>query len=404
MFKSILRVTIISICFVQLLVAETPRKDTGKFVENRNEFWEKIKSDNAQYAKEKRDKFILDFEGMDLPVNKEDYTRYWHNDPVSQGNSGMCWCFCSTSFYESEIYRTSGRKIKLSELHTVYWEYVEKARRFVQKRGKSLFAQGSMGNHIPVIWETYGVVPDEDYPGKEADAPFHDHSEMFDEMESCLNYIKENYLWDEETVLSNIKAILNNHIGEPPAEITVNGKSMTPVQYFKKEIKIDFNDYVDLLSLLEKPYGEYVVYPVPDNWWKSDHYFNVPLDKFMAVIKNAIRKGLTVSIGGDVSEAGLYSYAEVAMVPTFDIPSDYIDENARQFRFSNKSTTDDHGIHLVGYLEKDGKDWYLIKDSGSGSRNGENKGYYFYHEDYVKLKMMDFLVHKDALEGIVDLP
>jgi len=38
----------------------------------------------------------------------------------------MCWCFSTTSFLESEIYRLTQRKIKLSELHTVYWEYVEK--------------------------------------------------------------------------------------------------------------------------------------------------------------------------------------------------------------------------------------------------------------------------------------
>jgi bleomycin hydrolase len=50
---------------------------------------------------------------------------------------------------------------------------------------------------------------------------------------------------------------------------------------------------------------------------------------------------------------------------------------------------------------KDGKDWYLIKDSGSGSRDGNNYGYYFYNEDYVKLKMMDFMVHKDAVKDLL---
>ena len=53
-------------------------------------------------------------------------------------------------------------------------------------------------------------------------------------------------------------------------------------------------------------------------------------------------------------------------------------------------------------MEKNGKDWYLIKDSGAGSRNcaqdSKNFGYYFFHEDYVKLKMMDFMVHKDMLK------
>jgi bleomycin hydrolase len=85
------------------------------------------------------------------------------------------------------------------------------------------------------------------------------------------------------------------------------------------------------------------------------------------------------------------------MIPTFDIPSQYIDENARQFRFSNQTTTDDHGIHLVGMTTKNGKDWYLIKDSGAGSKNVEPKGYFFYNDDFVKLKMMNYTIHKDAL-------
>ncbi|MCK5075981.1 MAG: peptidase C1, partial [Calditrichia bacterium] len=84
-----------------------------------------------------------------------------------------------------------------------------------------------------------------------------------------------------------------------------------------------------------------------------------------------------------------------------DIPSEYINEDARQFRFSNETTTDDHGIHCVGWMEKEGKDWYLIKDSGSGSKNGNNWGFYFYHEDYVKLKMMNILVHKEAAKDIL---
>jgi len=62
-------------------------------------------------------------------------------------------------------------------------------------------------------------------------------------------------------------------------------------------------------------------------------------------------------------------------------------------------------MHLVGYLEKDGKDWYLIKDSSAGSRNNDSNaseyGYYFFSEDYVKLKMMDFMVHKDAVKDLL---
>ena len=112
-----------------------------------------------------------------------------------------------------------------------------------------------------------------------------------------------------------------------------------------------------------------------------------------------------MSIGGDVSEAGFLKSTQTAIIPNFDIPSAYINENSRQFRFSNKTTTDDHGMHLVGYTERNGTTWYLIKDSSSGSRNNDEDaaefGYYFFHEDYVKLKMMGFTIHKDAVKDIL---
>jgi bleomycin hydrolase len=127
----------------------------------------------------------------------------------------------------------------------------------------------------------------------------------------------------------------------------------------------------------------------------------------LKILKKSLQSGITVSIAGDVSEAGfLAREANAALVPSFDIPSAAIDENARQFRFSNNTTTDDHGLHVVGYQEKNGITWYLVKDSGAGSRTGGpekniNFGYYFFHEDYVKLKMMTFLVHKEVMKDLL---
>lgn len=389
---------------VQLLVAQNQEKDRGVFKEYKNEFFDSIKTESNKFLEEPEEprmKFMMDLTGMELPTDIDDYTQYWHNAPISQGWSGMCWCFSTTSFFESEIYRLTGRKIKLSELYTVYWEYVEKARRFVQERGDSQFGQGSEANAVPRIWKKYGIVPGEAYTGLKPGQKFHDHRQMFREMKDYLMSIKETNAWNEAEVLSTIRSILNHYIGEPPVVVTVDGKKMTPKEYLEKVIRLNLDDYVDFMSLMEKPYYEKVEYEVPDNWWHSKEYYNVPVDDFMAVLKKAIRNGYTASIGGDVSEAGYNAHQEVAVVPTFDIPIEYIDENARQFRFSNHSTTDDHGIHVVGYQQVDGKDWYLIKDSGSGSRNGPHEGYYFYSEDYVKLKIMNVMVHKDLAQDIL---
>jgi len=213
--------------------------------------------------------------------------------------------------------------------------------------------------------------------------------------------VKRNNEWNEEGVVATFRSILDHYMGRPPESIQINGKTMTPPGYLANVLNLKLDDYVDIMSLMEKPYYQKVEYEVGDNWWHSKDYLNVPVDDFMALVKKAIRSGYTLAIGGDTSEPGYEGHAGIAVVPTFDIPAAYIDDCARQFRFSNKTTGDDHGIHIVGYTEKDGTDWYLIKDSGSGSRNNSHPGYFFYREDYVKLKMIAFLVHKDMAAEVL---
>jgi bleomycin hydrolase len=350
--------------------------------------------------------FVVDLTSFTLPNKIDLYkNQQWRNPPVSQGATNTCWCFSTTSFLESEVNRVNKIQVKLSEMYTVYWEYVEKARRFIQERGKSAFEEGSEANAVTRMWKKYGVVPEEAYTGLLNGRKFHNHEALISELKSYLGSLKTSSSWDEETAISTIRSILNHYMGEPPTEVTINGKKLTPVQYLKEVIRINPDDYVDILSYTQKPFYKQVEYEVPDNWWHSSDYHNVPLDVFMSALKSAIRNGFTVSIGGDISEPGFDRVTQCAVIPDFDIPSAYINDDARQFRFSNQTTTDDHGMHLVGYLEKDGKDWYLIKDSGSGSRNNDPNakefGYYFFSEDYVKLKMMDFMVHKDAVKDLL---
>ncbi len=74
---------------------------------------------------------------------------------------------------------------------------------------------------------------------------------------------------------------------------------------------------------------------------------------------------------------------------------------ARAFRFGSGSTTDDHDLHVVGITTRAGRDWFLVKDSWSSSWNNDHPGYCFFHEDYVKLKTLAFLVHRDAVRELL---
>ncbi|HLP71336.1 MAG TPA: C1 family peptidase [Bacteroidales bacterium] len=385
-------------------------RDKAVFRTSQPGFYQTILRDDQEMQKketpvDRGKSFVVDLSVTSLPNKVDLYkNRQWHNPPVSQGATSTCWCFSTTSFLESEAYRINKVHVKLSEMYTVYWEYVEKARRFIRERGNSAFAEGSEANAVTRMWRTYGTVPEESYTGLPDGRKFHNHTAMFSELESYLKSMKENSSWNEESGIATVKSIMNHYLGAPPAEVTVNGQKLTPVQYLKEVVKINPDDYVDILSYSQEPFYRKVEYKVPDNWWHNADYYNVPLNEFMSALKNVVRNGFTVSIGGDVSEPGMDRMTQCAVIPDFDIPSSYINDDARQFRFTNGTTTDDHGMHLVGYLEKDGKDWYLIKDSGSGSRNNPESGefgYYFFTEDYVKLKMMDFMVHKDAVTGLL---
>jgi Aminopeptidase C len=353
-------------------------------------------------------KFVMDQKGLDLPNKVNLYKRYWANAPISQGAAGTCWDFCTTSFFESEIFRQNGKKVKLSEMYNAYWEYVDKARRFVQQRGNSEFSQGSQSNALVRLTNKYGLVPQSAYAGILNGRIYHTHSAMYAEMNSYLESVKKSSSWNEEQVIATIRSILNHYMGEPPVKFKVDGKEYNPVSYMKEYLKLNTNDYVDILSYKQKPFWKQAEYEVDDNWWHSQAYYNIPLDDYMKTVKQAIRDGYTVAIGGDTSEPGFSRETQCAMIPDFDIPTAYINDDARQFRFSNKTTTDDHGMHLVGYVENyngDGKDWFLIKDSGAGSKNNDPKapefGYYFFSEDYFKLKMMSFTVHKDAVKELL---
>jgi len=369
-------------------------------------FGEVLAQDKAIYKERERrgrtHKYLsLDFSKIKAPESPDVFDSEFHFPPISQGWTGTCWCFSTISMIESDIYRMYNKKVKLSEMYVVYWEYIDKAKGFVNTKGESYFGQGSEQNAVTKIMAKHGIVREEDYNGLLPGAERHNHSEMFKAMKSYLDYVKENKLWDEEQVLMNIKYILNKHLGKPPKEITIDGKSIAPVEYMKDVLKFNPADYVGIVSFLYDTFYTKIEYKVPDNWWHSKEYHNVPLDEWYTAIKNAIKNGYTIAIGGDISEPGKDSQEAISIIPTYDIKEENINQSSKEYRFYNRTSTDDHGIHIVAYKEFNGEDWYLIKDSG-GAFRGPFKGYAFYRGDFIKLKMLTAFMHKDAVKDLLE--
>lgn len=365
-----------------------------------------VKHDEAVYVQETaegepRTVLSLDLSKTDRPADPVEFTSFFHFPPVRQDKTATCWSFAATSLLESELRRQGKAEAKLSEMFTVYWEFVEKARRFVREKGNSFFGPGSEPNSAMARIKQYGVVRASDYTGLLDGKSAHDHGPLVRELRDYLSGLAARNDWDEARALTGVRAILDKHLGRPPDRISVEGRSLTPLEYLAG-LGLDPADYVAFVSFMYLPFYTKGEFRVPDNWWHSQDYHNLPLYEFSLAFLRALRRGYTATLAVDFSEPGYSGENDIAVVPTFDIPSSYIDQSSREYRFTNGSTADDHAVHCVGYKESGQGNWFLIKDSWENAYWGKVRGYFFYQDDYIRLKGLMFMVHKDAVKEVLE--
>ena len=385
-------------------VLKEMRESAKKDAEKREAVTDGIRAEQRAAAKQKkkaRRVLRATLPPSELPGAPSSFKRVDHVPPVAQYMTGTCWAFAGTSFLEAETQRITKKQIKLSEMHTVYWEYVERVKRFVAERGSSRVTQGSQNNAVVRMWRLHGAVPSTVYAGTTRADGRHDHEALAREMRAFLALVKKTEQWDEAWVLRVARTILDKHLGAPPASFRYQGRRYDPTSFARDVLRFDPTQYVDFMSTLSEPFFARAAYSAPDNWWKDASYHNVPLDVFTRAIRAAVESGYSVGLGGDVSEPGKSSTQDVAFVPPWDIPAEHIDQSSREYRIANGVTGDDHAIHLVGYKDVGGKRWYLIKDSGRSARHGKHAGYFFFREDFVRLKMLTFTVHRDAVKDVL---
>lgn len=325
---------------------------------------------------------------------------------VSQGSTGTCWSFSSTSFLEAEIIRITGKKIDLSEMYNVRHTYPKKAWNYVMRQGKAQFGEGGLNHDVINSAKEFGIVPEVAYTGLVGNADKLDHQKMAAELEKLLKTYASPEKKLDPKWKAEVTAILDKYMGPDITEFTYEAKKQTP-KSFLQMTKLNLNDYVTITSFTNEPYYSKFILDIPDNF-SNGSFYNMPLDEFVANIDNALEEGYTVALDADVSEKTFSGRNGIAVIPENEAdekailteikPEKVITPEFRQQEFENFNTTDDHLMHIVGKVkDQAGSIYYKVKNSW-GTKNVGNDGFIYMSLPYLRLKAISVLLHKDALQ------
>ncbi len=347
----------------------------------------------------------------------------------NQNRTGTCWSFSGLSFLESELLRKGKGQFNLSEMWIARNAYLGKAKNYLLMDGYLNFGEGGEFHDIPWVVKRYGLVPEFAYPGKIYGGSKHNHAELHAVLTGMLKALKKK---PQNHQLTNswekaYAEVLDAYLGDVPENtedftFKIDGKTFTPKQ-FTSYLDLNMDDYVELTSFTHHPYYQAYTMELPDNWQLHQAY-NIPLDELINIAENAIMKGYTFAWGADVSEKGFSHRKGLAIVPVDErtvqdkksnelffekegekIPNAFLqpvkEKNVtvqeRQKAYENGTTTDDHGMHIVGIVkDQNGTKYFIVKNSWGTAYNDLN-GYFLASFSYFRYKTIDIFVHKDAL-------
>lgn len=315
-----------------------------------------------------------------------------HLPVISQGSTGTCWSFATTSFLESEVLRKGLPETDLSEMFFVRYAYLDKADQYLFYHGNNNFGQGGQAHDVINVLREHGLSTYEAFPGIKDDGRYK-HRELAAQVEEEVRSLNKKRDGFNASDLSSLEPILKEQLGKLPKKVKEDGEKLSPLE-LKEALQLNPDDYIELSSYTHHPFYKPFVLEVPDNW-SHDLYYNLPIDELMEVMYNALNNGYSVCWDGDTSEKTFQHKKGKADVPEKQIGK--VDQELRQETFYDRSTTDDHLMHLVG-LSKDaeGRDCFYTKNSW-GADSNDFGGYLHMTDDYVRLKTVAIMVHKDAI-------
>ena len=340
----------------------------------------------------------------------QDFTVVKQNPITSvkdQNESGTCWDYAALGFVESEILRTSGKTYDLCEMFVVNKDYMDCAIHHVRMHGFSQIAEGGSADDVFEVIKKYGICPEEAMPapGSLVGDKLANFNEFRTVLKPAVKYFgtgtNHTYPADALGVSSknfktipgwqdSVQTIIDRYVGKCPETFVYKGKTYTP-KTFAESLGIDWNNYISLTSFTHHPFYEDFVIEAMHKW-RLRPSFNLPIDRLMSILDNAINAGYCVAWGGDVS-GNFWANGE-AYLPKSKLP---VTQQLRQQQWDDWTFTYDHVMLIFGIAKKaDGTKYYMVKNSW-GTQYGY-KGIWYMSEDFIKLNTTYLFLCKDAVK------
>ena len=263
----------------------------------------------------------------------------------NQRNSGRCWLFAFQNMLRLKMiqkYNIYDKDFEFSHIYPFFYDKLERTNYFLhniaETRKKPLtdrlinfflnepINDGGQWNMLVNLYNKYGMIPKqcmgETYQSNNTS---HVNSFLNNKLKEYARILRElpdkNFEKESKKFIKQcLKEVYNVLVicfGKPPEKITWefyskgNGsdgktynviKDITPLEFTKKCIPFNINDYVVLINNPSKPYNKLISLKYFNNVVKGEEskFINLPIDKLKIAASKSILKGDAVWFAADV--------------------------------------------------------------------------------------------------------